>query len=214
MTQNSRLEELLLHWEECRDRGRPVAAEDLCRACPELMPELQRRIQALQAMDRVLSQHDAATTPPPAARAADLDVRLFGEIGMVLPPSRSRFAAGTRVGPYCLQELLGRGAFGEVWLAERDSAIATSRLAVKLPLPVAADLTAIRKEAELWVRAGNHPNVLPLFEANVYDGQVVIVPTAIRRSHQFPASGSPGLGFDAPKRLPTVADVDPTPAKE
>jgi serine/threonine protein kinase len=79
------------------------------------------------------------------------------------------------VGPYSLLEFLGRGAFGEVWLAERDSALAKSRLAVKLPLHAAVDLNAVRREAEVWVRAGNHPNILPMFEANIYDGQVVIV---------------------------------------
>jgi serine/threonine protein kinase len=37
------------------------------------------------------------------------------------------------------------------------------------------DLTAIRQEASLWARVGSHPNILPIFEASVYDGQVVIV---------------------------------------
>jgi serine/threonine protein kinase len=60
-------------------------------------------------------------------------------------------------------------------MAERDSAIAKNRLAVKLPFQGGVDLNAVRKEAEVWARAGSHPNVLPMFEANVYDGQVVIV---------------------------------------
>jgi CYTH domain-containing protein/predicted ATPase len=71
--------------------------------------------------------------------------------------------------------LLGHGSFGEVWLAERASGIARTRLAVKLPVGVAADLDSIRHEAEVQVRAGNHPNVLPIFEADIYDGQVVLV---------------------------------------
>jgi serine/threonine protein kinase len=87
--------------------------------------------------------------------------------------SASRFAANDRIGPYSLLSFLGRGAFGEVWLAERDSDIAKSRLALKLPLRQVVDGDLIRKEAELWIRASNHPNVLPLFEANIYDGQVV-----------------------------------------
>jgi serine/threonine protein kinase len=90
-------------------------------------------------------------------------------------PAGGRFGVGAKVGPYSLLEFLGQGAFGEVWLAERDSAIAKSRLAVKLPLHAPVDLNAVRREAEVWVRAGNHPNVLPMFEANVYDGQAVIV---------------------------------------
>jgi hypothetical protein len=37
-------------------------------------------------------------------------------------------------------------------------------------LHAAFDLNGVRREAEVWVRAGNHPIVLPTFEANVYDG--------------------------------------------
>ncbi len=91
------------------------------------------------------------------------------------PPLGCRFSLGSRVGPYSLLQFLGKGAFGEVWLAERDSVIARSRLAVKLPLSSSIDMAAVRREAEAWVRAGNHPNVLPMFEADIYDGQVAIV---------------------------------------
>lgn len=87
----------------------------------------------------------------------------------------TRFVAGARIGPYVLLKFLGRGAFGEVWLAERESAIAKNRLAVKLPLQTVVDLNVVRKEAEAWIRAGNHPNILPMFEANVFDNQVVVV---------------------------------------
>ncbi|MGQ9895987.1 MAG: serine/threonine-protein kinase [Acidobacteriota bacterium] len=36
-------------------------------------------------------------------------------------------------------------------------------------------LEAIRKEASVWAQASGHPNVLPLIEADIYGGQVVIV---------------------------------------
>jgi serine/threonine protein kinase len=88
--------------------------------------------------------------------------------------SPSRFSPGYQIGPYLLLRPLGRGAFGEVWLAERDGQITKTTLALKLPLDAIVDLSTIRREAELWVRAGNHPNVMPLFEANIYDGQVII----------------------------------------
>jgi len=71
-------------------------------------------------------------------------------------------------------KFLGRGAFGEVWLAERASAIVKTRCALKLALDAVVDLKAIRREGELWRRGGSHPNILPLFEADLYDGQVVI----------------------------------------
>src|SRR5687768_540572 len=80
-----------------------------------------------------------------------------------------------RIGPYTLIRQLGRGSFGAVWLAERRSPLATTQVAVKLPLEAAPDLKAIAQESQLWARAGGHANVLPIIEADIYDGQVVIV---------------------------------------
>jgi hypothetical protein len=62
-----------------------------------------------------------------------------------------------------------------VWLAERRALLATTRVAIKVPLQEDLDLGAITREAQLWVRASGHPNVLPVIEAEIYDGQVVIV---------------------------------------
>jgi hypothetical protein len=80
-----------------------------------------------------------------------------------------------RVGPYVLERLLGEGGFGEVWLAVREGELAHTKLAVKLPRTALVDMVAIRQEAGLWARVGGHPNIIPIFEASVYDGQVVIV---------------------------------------
>ncbi|MFM9903445.1 MAG: protein kinase domain-containing protein [Pyrinomonadaceae bacterium] len=70
---------------------------------------------------------------------------------------------------------IGRGGFGEVWLAERQSEFLTKKVAVKLPLEEQVDFEAIRREANLWEQASGHPNVLPIIDADIYDGQVVIV---------------------------------------
>jgi serine/threonine protein kinase len=85
------------------------------------------------------------------------------------------FHTQQQIGPYTLIRLLGQGGFGEVWLAERRSALMTTQVAVKLPLDPNPDLNAIRHEAQTWLRASGHPNVLPVIEADIYDGQVVIV---------------------------------------
>lgn len=82
--------------------------------------------------------------------------------------------AGDQIGPYTLISKLGRGAFGVVWLTERRTTITTTTAALKVPLDDDVDLETIRQEANLWVRASGHPNVLPIIEANVYDDQVVI----------------------------------------
>ncbi|MEW6735590.1 MAG: bifunctional serine/threonine-protein kinase/formylglycine-generating enzyme family protein, partial [Acidobacteriota bacterium] len=83
--------------------------------------------------------------------------------------------ANDRIGPYTLIRQLGRGAYGIVWLAERRSALVTTQVAIKLALDEEPDLTAIAQESQLWASLGGHPNVLPIIEADIYDGQVAIV---------------------------------------
>ncbi len=80
-----------------------------------------------------------------------------------------------QIGPYTLVRLLGRGGFGEVWLAEKPGALLTPRVALKLPLDPNPDLEAVKREARVWLQASGHPNVLPVQDAQIYEGQVVIV---------------------------------------
>src|SRR5262249_20685579 len=81
---------------------------------------------------------------------------------------------GDRIGPYILTNKLGQGAFCVVWLAERRTTIAVTKVALKIPLGDEVDIEAVKQEANLWVQASGHPNVLPIIEADLYEGQVVI----------------------------------------
>ena len=79
------------------------------------------------------------------------------------------------IGPYTLINRLGKGAYGVVWLAEKRTPIATTKVAIKIPNDDNIDFEAIKREASVWVSASGHPNVLPIIDADVYDEQVVIV---------------------------------------
>jgi len=85
------------------------------------------------------------------------------------------FKTGQVIGLYTLVKRIGRGGFGEVWLAERRAKFVTTKVAVKLPLEEQVDTNAIKNEAVLWEQASGHPNVMPIIEADEYDGQIVIV---------------------------------------
>src|SRR5688500_16790869 len=85
------------------------------------------------------------------------------------------FRPEQQIGNYFLIKRLGRGGFGEVWLAERRTKFVTTKVAVKLPLDEQVNHEVIAQEAKLWEQASGHPNVLPIIDADEYDGQVVIV---------------------------------------
>ncbi len=82
--------------------------------------------------------------------------------------------SGDEIGPYTLINKLGKGAFGVVWLAERRTQITTTTAAIKIPLDEEISIESIKNEADLWVRASGHSNVLPIIEANIYDEQIII----------------------------------------
>jgi serine/threonine protein kinase len=85
------------------------------------------------------------------------------------------FRAGYKVGPYTLIKHVGSGAFAEVWLAEKRSSVVSTRYALKLPIRADVNIDDIRREAILGVEAAGHINVLPVIEADSYDGRIVIV---------------------------------------
>ncbi len=69
MTPEPRVSELLLRWQEARERGQNLAAEELCQDCPEHLDEIRRRLQALRAIDQMLPStpggHGTVSDAPP-----------------------------------------------------------------------------------------------------------------------------------------------------
>jgi serine/threonine protein kinase len=84
------------------------------------------------------------------------------------------FQTGDQIGSYSLIQKLGKGTFGEVWLAEEKTAITSHKVALKLPNEEDVDIEAIRQEADVWESVKGHPNILPIIKADIYEGQIYI----------------------------------------
>jgi hypothetical protein len=69
MSDPSRLDALLDRWEALGEQGEDVAADELCRDCPELFQPLRRRIDALRAM-RWMAPPDGVNDPELATEHA------------------------------------------------------------------------------------------------------------------------------------------------
>ena len=86
---------------------------------------------------------------------------------------------GDAVGDYKLVKFLGRGQFGEVWLAEKKLQFSTRsvRHALKF-LPSPEDETSLKNiedEVDTWIEAGSHPNVMSVIDMFVSKNNIVII---------------------------------------
>lgn len=84
------------------------------------------------------------------------------------------FHKDQQIGDYTLIKQLGKGAFGEVWLAHNQTD-PPSPVAIKFPKSEDIDWQTVVQEIGLWVLCGRHPNVLPFIEARNYSGQIAII---------------------------------------
>src|SRR5262249_21755540 len=92
------------------------------------------------------------------------------------PAMNPTTAAGSLVSHYRLVEPLGRGAMGEVWLAEDEQL--PRKVAVKLlPRHLASDPDAVARllrEAQAAASI-DHPGVVTVYDAGLQDGQPYLV---------------------------------------
>ena len=87
MTDDDKVADMLLSWEEARERGRVVTAEELCRDCPELLDIVRERI------------------------------RLLGNAGWLKASPATPEKPRTLAERYSLEKLIGSGGYAQVWRA-------------------------------------------------------------------------------------------------
>ena len=213
MTQDPRLGDLLLDWEEAVQQGRPVSAEELCRDCPELLDDLRRQIQALETIapgpgfacpfqgprrrDRQL--------PSANPRASDQATRAETSPNPLLPGFE---ILGT----------LGRGGMGVVYKARQSGLERLVALKMVLAGQHASPQERARfdSEARLIARL-NHPHIVQIYALGEYERTPYFVMEYMdgRQPGEGPArptvaaaSGRPGRRTTGPRRPPCPSAGD------
>ena len=147
MSDEEKISDLLLRWEEAQERGEDLDAEILCADCPELIEAIQKRIAALRRMDWM-------TRPP------NIDDEPDPIIGMTL------------AGRYRIDELIGEGGHGKVYRGfdpELQRAVA-----IKLPNDRKLNTSDLLEEARKVARL-RHPGIVTVYDVGQHDGEPFIV---------------------------------------
>ncbi|MEM1181957.1 MAG: serine/threonine-protein kinase, partial [Acidobacteriota bacterium] len=128
---------------------------------PDLRAELLQLVEGIGASEGFLTREPAAVWPD---LIADLD---GGAAPLPTGPDR----AGEQLGVYRLEEQIGRGGMGEVYLAHRTDGAFERRVAVKIARPQPGLATPVERfRAEQHILADlDHPHIAGLLDAGLTD---------------------------------------------
>ncbi len=163
MTEEGRLTELILRWQQGHERGQQLSAAELCADCPSLLPEVARRIEVLRQVSRLAADSEAGATTPPPGPGLEATASGAGE-GLPSVPG------------YEILAELGRGGMGVVYRAHEVALKRT--VALKMVLAggsTRADYRArFDREAEAAARL-LHPHVVQIFARGEHAGRPYFV---------------------------------------
>ncbi len=148
---------------EAFDRWLALAADEQAGWLDALAtrdPALHRRVVDLIAADGAAEARRFLSLPPTTVVRAD-DATL----------------AGTRLGPWLVEKLIGSGGMGHVWLARRTDGLYEGLAAIKLVRLAVADAGAaarFAREGQLLGRL-SHPHIARLLDAGTAGGERYLV---------------------------------------
>jgi predicted Ser/Thr protein kinase len=154
--------DLVVRWEEMRAAGRSLSAEDLCQDCPELLPAVRLRLEAMRALDAGHDRGEETTT----AWGSGAPSKTVGNVAPASP------ADVYSIPGYEVLRELGRGGMGVVYLARQARLGRLVALKMLLAHRHAAPAHQARFQAEVEaIGRLRHPNLVQVYEVGEHDGR-------------------------------------------
>jgi serine/threonine protein kinase len=87
---------------------------------------------------------------------------------------------GLQIKDYTLKTFLGKGSFGQVWLAEKKIEIADKKVPFALKFISdntygISDYSSVKREINTWIDASGHKNIISVQDGFIYEDFFVIV---------------------------------------